>query len=598
MCTRWLTLSLALASCAAPEGGVQASASSLSSRQAAGRPAALPGAASSADPLEVRPAPACEDPVEGFARLEERGAALGLQTAPPALRELASCPVVPGVVLAADLDGDHRDELVLNQVESAPVLVRAVGGALVEQLAEGLRPPDGRPLLSLAAADLDHDGATDLIGLGEGFVVWAANAGGLRFEPWAPIVWTEGWPRVCYTGIGLGDIDSDGDLDFGLPGLDTVEHAGQPMGSAETGWRGSVDALYLRKDEGFVHDRDLPRGAGLGFSMVHHITDADHDGDMDLWAWGDRVLGDHPPAALWRNTGADDHGRPQLTNVAAVLGAQSRASAMGLVVADLNADGVVDHCVSDVAPKLSCLLSSPSGYYEGALMLGLNADPHEVAEEHHPEEPPEPPRRDSAGDPVLDRWSSWGLVMDDLDNDGHRDAATVAGPPPDRGSVYTSDISGWQPDWIWQGGPEGFVDRVEETGFHRLDWGYGLVSADLFGDGHRELIVGRAEGLPEVWDNPCGAGAWVELRLVGPPGNLEGFGAQITLEAGDLTDVREVVGQTGAQQGSAAQHYGLGTATQVDQLRVRWPDGAVVELNELPVRATLIVRHPDAAVGG
>ena len=510
-----------------------------------------------------------------------------------------SCAVLPGVVLAADLDGDHRDELVLNQVWGAPVLVRADGGALVEQVADGLEPPEGRLLISLAAADLDGDGATDLLGLGEGFVVWAANAGDLRFAPWAPIVWTEGWPRVCYTGIGIGDIDSDGDLDFGLPGLDTVEHAGQPMGSAETGWRGGVDALYLREDGGFVHDRDLPRGdGGLGFSLVHHITDADNDGDMDLWAWGDRVLDEYEPAALWRNDGPDADGRPRLTDVAGPAGAQSRASAMGLVVTDLNGDGVVDQCVSDVAPKLTCLLSSPSGYYDGALTLGLHADPVEVAEEHHPEAPPEPPRRDSAGRPLLDLWSTWGLVMDDLDNDGHRDAATVAGPPPDLGSVYTSDVSGWQPDWIWQGGPEGFTDRVAETGFHSIAWGYGLVSADLFGDGHRELIVGRAEGLPEVWNNPCGDGAWVELRLVGPPGNLEGFGAQITLAAGGQTDLREVVGHTGTQQGSAAQHYGLGGAARVDRLRVRWPDGAVVELEDLPVRATLIVRHPDAAAAG
>jgi hypothetical protein len=596
MYTRWLTLSVALVGCAAPPAGLPPRDPHPPGHADAGRPSTAPTAA--AEAVEVRPAPACEDPVDGFARLDERGAALGLQTAAPALRDLASCPVMPGVVLAADLDGDHRDELVLNQVEAAPVLVRATGGALVEQVAEGLGPPDGRPLLSLAAADLDGDGATDLLGLGEGFVVWAANAGGLRFAPWAPIVWTEGWPRVCYTGIGLGDIDSDGDLDFGLPGLDTVEHAGQPMGSAETGWRGSVDALYLREDAGFVHDRDLPRGAGLGFSLVHHITDADNDGDMDLWAWGDRVVSDHPPAALWRNEGEGDDGRPQLTNVAPVVGAQSRASAMGLVVTDLNGDGVVDHCVSDVAPKLSCLLSSPSGYYEGALALGLHADPVEVAEEHHPEAPPEPPRRDSEGRPLLDLWSTWGLVMDDLDNDGHRDAATVAGPPPDQGSVYSSDVSGWQPDWIWQGGPEGFTDRVAETGFHSIAWGYGLVSADLFGDGHRELIVGRAEGLPEVWNNPCGDGAWVELRLVGPPGNLEGFGAQITLEAGGQTDLREVVGQTGTQQGSAAQHYGLGGAARVDRLRVRWPDGAVVELEDLPLRATLIVRHPDAAAAG
>jgi hypothetical protein len=249
--------------------------------------------------------------------------------------------------------------------------------------------------------------------------------------------------------------------------------------------------------------------------------------------------------------------------------------------------------VSDVAPKLSCLLSSPSGYYEGALALGLHADPVEVAEEHHPEAPPEPPRRDSEGRPLLDLWSTWGLVMDDLDNDGHRDVATVAGPPPDQGSVYSSDVSGWQPDWIWQGGPEGFTDRVAETGFHSIAWGYGLVSADLFGDGHRELIVGRAEGLPEVWDNPCGAGGWLEIRLEGAGANLDGLGAQVELWAGGRRQLQQVLAQTGVQQHSLALHFGLGEATAVDELTVRWPGGVTTTYGPVPVNGLLRLRHPD-----
>jgi hypothetical protein len=84
-----------------------------------------------------------------------------------------------------------------------------------------------------------------------------------------------------------------------------------------------------------------------------------------------------------------------------------------------------------------------------------------------------------------------------------------------------------------------FETAVRETGFHSLAWGYGLVSADLFGDGHRELVVGRAEGLPEVWDNPCGAGSWLEIRLEGAGANLDGVGAQVELWAGGRRQLQQ-----------------------------------------------------------
>lgn len=540
------------------------------------------------------PAARCEAPVDGFDRLRERGADLGLRTPLRTAADEASCGVIPGAVVAADLDGDGADELIFNHVDVAPLLVRVDGGALVEVRLDALAPPEGRPLLGLAAADLDGDGATDLIGLGEGFVVVAPNDGQMGFGGWEAHVWQVEYPRDCFTGIGLGDIDSDGDLDASLPGLDRVPHEGAVMGHSDIGWLGSEDRL-LRNDNGvLVHDRVLPRGAsGPSLSLVHLITDRDNDGDQDIFAWSDRAPLGFEPAAAWRNDGLDAEARPRLIDDALEVGLHSEASAMGLLAVDLNDDGLIDTCVSDINFQLDCRLSSPEGYYEGALLLGLFAMGDEVAEELHPSDLAATAFRDADGLPSLERWTTWGLAYVDLENDGFGDVVTVAGPPPDRGSVYHSDGAPWQPDWIWRGNSVGrFETAVRETGFHSLAWGYGLVSADLFGDGHRELIVGRADGLPEVWDNPCGAGAWIELRLEGAGANLAGVGAQVELWSGGRRQLQQVLAQTGVQQHSLALHFGLGEATQIDELTVRWPDGQSQTYGPVPVNGMLRLQHP------
>jgi len=71
------------------------------------------------------PAATCPAPVAGFDRLTERGAALGLATPLHTAADEGSCGVTPGALVAADLDGDGADELIVNHVDAAPVLVRA-----------------------------------------------------------------------------------------------------------------------------------------------------------------------------------------------------------------------------------------------------------------------------------------------------------------------------------------------------------------------------------------------------------------------------------------------------------------------------------------
>jgi hypothetical protein len=70
------------------------------------------------------------------------------------------------------------------------------------------------------------------------------------------------------------------------------------------------------------------------------------------------------------------------------------------------------------------------------------------------------------------------------------------------------------------------------------------------------------------------AGHWVELALTGVKSNKLAVGAQVRVTAGGRTQLRFVDGGNSfAGQGSMRLHFGLGAATTIDKVEVRWPTG-------------------------
>jgi enediyne biosynthesis protein E4 len=70
-------------------------------------------------------------------------------------------------------------------------------------------------------------------------------------------------------------------------------------------------------------------------------------------------------------------------------------------------------------------------------------------------------------------------------------------------------------------------------------------------------------------------GNWVELKLEGVKSNRDAIGSRVTLKAGGQTMIREVNGGNGySGQSTLRLHFGLGPATKIDSLEIRWPSGA------------------------
>jgi hypothetical protein len=91
---------------------------------------------------------------------------------------------------------------------------------------------------------------------------------------------------------------------------------------------------------------------------------------------------------------------------------------------------------------------------------------------------------------------------------------------------------------------------------------------------------------------------WLEVNLIGPPGNHQGLGARVTVQMGKNKLASEVGHAESARfsQGHYRVYFGLGQKTQVDSLTVAWPDGSLQTVPDVQVDHVITVNWSDRKV--
>ncbi|MDJ0842442.1 MAG: CRTAC1 family protein [Acidobacteriota bacterium] len=128
-----------------------------------------------------------------------------------------------------------------------------------------------------------------------------------------------------------------------------------------------------------------------------------------------------------------------------------------------------------------------------------------------------------------------------------------------------------------------FLDVGQALGADDIGDARGMATADFDNDGDLDIIInnnpgdnGRDAGVPPVLlRNDVGQGKnWLAVKLEGRQANRDAVGAEVTIRIGDQQQVRLVGGGSGyAGQITQRLYFGLGNATRVDSLTVRWPGG-------------------------
>jgi hypothetical protein len=421
--------------------------------------------------------------------------------------------------------------------------------------------------------DYDNDGHEDLFVTAYGQDRMWRNRGDGRFEE---VTAKAGFARTRTrwgTGCAFLDYDRDGSLDVFVanyidldlataprPDSGLCRYKGIQVACGPPGLAGGKNALYRNRRDGTFEDvsekSGITRAAGT-YGLGVSTLDFDDDGWTDLY-----VANDSNPAALYRNRRDGTFEDVASTAGCAYSQDGKPQAGMGLGIGDLDRNGTMDVFKTNFAGDTSTLYSNTGkGFCED--------------------------RTFAAGIGVNTRWLGWGAGAVDLDNDGWLDLFLVNGHVYPEVWQLPTEAAYRQRKVVYRNLANGrFADVSEALGPPVTDpkAGRGAAFGDVDNDGDVDVVVNNVHDTPDLFRTRADpAHHWLLVKLEGTKSNRSAIGARVRVEAGGASQWQEVRGGGSyISQNDLRAHFGLGAATRVDRLEVRWPNGLVEEWRDLP----------------
>lgn len=455
------------------------------------------------------------------------------------------------------------------------------------------------------------------------------------------------------------DYDLDGDLDMFL--VTHSVHSADSYDKAEKRKRRDDMAkdLLFRNDGG--HFTDVSEEAGIyggpmGYGLGLVTSDLNNDGLPDVYVTNDFHENDYLylNSGQWSAAGNLPSAGFQ-EKISSSMGYTSTFS-MGVDVADVNNDGLLDVMTLDMKPEDEIVLKSSAGadhynlyqmkltygyYYQfprNCLQLAAfqvdsliskNDSPNQFTDTSAYQVPvfKYSEVAEMAGIAATD-WS-WSTLLADLDNDGWKDIFITNGiwrRPNDYDYLRyasseevqkaASDLElaskmpqGLVPNYAFRNMPPeqgmsswgvpSFENVSKKWGLDLTGSSNGAAYADFDGDGDLDLVLNNLNAPATIYRNNSevfSKNKYLKIRLEGEGANRFGVGARVSVTAGGVTQVQELSPTRGWQSSSDfVLNFGLGKNESVHEVKVTWPGGKAQVLTQVQVNQTLTLRQSDAA---
>ncbi|MBA2298165.1 MAG: CRTAC1 family protein [Actinobacteria bacterium] len=428
------------------------------------------------------------------------------------------------------------------------------------------------------AADFDLDGHTDLYVTTARVNALLWNSGDGTFAEGAAAAGVAGYD--WRSGAAVGDVNGDGWPDLFVAGYASLNN---PNSDATQGFPntyfGVRDLLFLSKGAGEgdrVTFQEVGVDAGLEavrfeYGLGAVLSDLDRDGDLDLY-----VANDTNPNRLYENVawpGGMEADPAKLgfrfEERAAAAGVADPNAGMGVAAGDYDGDGRPDLFVTNARAQMHAAFRSLPPDENAPSWIDVRAE---------------------LG-PDLSGATGWGVSWADFDLDTDLDLLFVNGHVPVTDLEADAEALQAFGNQLAQGRQASFEDIGDTIGLGKVGrrLARGSTTADYDNDGDLDVAVTTVGGSLVLLENNGPSGSWLEV-------SLEGFQPGATVTA-VLPDGRRLVrdliaGSSYLSSEDPRLHFGLGNATSVRRLVIRWPGGEETSFEDVAANQLLVVELP------
>lgn len=388
------------------------------------------------------------------------------------------------------------------------------------------------------------------------------------------------------SGSAFLDYDKDGDLDlfvgsyidFDVKTAPTPEtgpclYKGVMVACGPPGLTGGVNTLYRNNGNGTF--TDVSEKAGIRKTLGTYalgvlIADFDNDSWPDIY-----VANDSAPAALYHNNGNGTFTDLGVESGAAYSGDGKPQAGMGVSAGDFDGDGLLDIFKTNFSGDTSTLYRN----------LGKNSFDDVTF---------------ASGIGLNTRWLGWGCGFFDPDNDGWLDVLLVNGHVYPEVEKLTTEAGYQQRKVLYRNLRKGgFQDVTEKIGGALMEptASRGCAFGDFDNDGDIDVVINPVNETPVLMrlDTPSpkdGGNNWIAVKTIGVTSNRSGIGARITCKTDEQTQFNEVrSGGSYYSQNDLRVHFGVGKASNVKTIEIRWPSGKVDVLNDVTTNQLITVKE-------
>lgn len=429
--------------------------------------------------------------------------------------------------------------------------------------------------MGCACADFDGDGWVDLYvtnlrtnrlwkNNGNGTFTDVAEKVGVACPSWS-------------TSAAFFDADGDGLLDLivinyikWMPETELAcfSRGGRPDYCSPINYQASaVTTLYHNRGDGTFQDvtksAGLERAYGNGLGVA--VGDFNQDGRLDFF-----VANDATPNQLWLNQGSGRFVDEGLLRGCALNSHGSSRAGMGVVAVDLFDRGWLDLFVTHLVGEGNGLFINTNGYFMDT--------------------------RSPRG-PMVGSLSStgFGVCFADFDHDGIQDLYVANGRVKLGDRPILEEDPYAEPNSLLRGLGGGEFETVNPEGGTAIPLvatSRGLAVGDLDNDGDLDLVVVNRDGSPYLLRNVVPKrGQSIQFRVVDRRDHLVPH-ARLCVEAAGRRQFRQVAPNEGyCSSQDPRVHVGLGDATRVDRVTVRWLTGGEEVFGPYPSGGVVTLRQ-------